>query len=161
VPLQIQQTACTIPETTVTDCVLARLGAIVLVATVSLQLQCPRTSTIQLGPFRRGCYNHPSPLGFDVPVEYQTDLSYLGHRPGISSLGHVRASSAGACAMPCPRWAHAHAHASDPSRAREIVRVCSDTKCDALGPAHGIGPLCRGVNPTYIATRLRFRPRFT
>jgi hypothetical protein len=33
--------------------------------------------------------------------------------------------------------------------------------CNAPGPAHGIGPLYLGIGPTYVATLLRFRPRFT
>ena len=32
--------------------------------------------------------------------------------------------------------------------------------CNTLGPAHGPGPHCRGVGPTYIATHKPFRPRF-
>ena len=35
-----------------------------------------------------------------------------------------------------------------------------NTICNTLGLAHGLGPLYRGVDPTYVATRLRFYPRF-
>jgi hypothetical protein len=36
-----------------------------------------------------------------------------------------------------------------------------DESYNAPGPAHGLGPLYRGVSPTYVATRLCFRSRFT
>jgi len=43
---------------------------------------------------------------------------------------------------------------------RDTARVGSDTICNVPDPAHGLEPLCRGVDPTYIAICLRFRPRF-
>jgi len=39
--------------------------------------------------------------------------------------------------------------------------LCLQFICNTPGLAHGLGPLCRGVGPTSVATHLHFRPLFT
>jgi hypothetical protein len=121
--------------------------------------------TIRFGPTRPILAGmlQSTPLRIRHPRRIPDWFTLSGTPARIPSLGYVRVSSAGTCAMPCPRWAHMYAHharASDSPCAREIARVGSDTKCNASDPAHGLGPLYRGVSPTYVATRLCFRPRF-
>jgi hypothetical protein len=43
-----------------------------------------------------------------------------------------------------------------PTRIPSLGCNDSDTKCNAPGSTHGLGPLCRGVSPTCVANSLAF-----
>jgi hypothetical protein len=52
---------------------------------------------------------------------------------------------------------HSHAFGTLHTDARQLSSM---GKCNTPGSTHGTCPLYRGVGPTYVATRLRFYPRF-
>ena len=87
-----------------------------------------------------------TPLGFDVPDW----LTLFGTNAQVCPRPYSQ--------LPGPSDMLLQSHAQ-PVQApelyvRETARVSSDTICNTLGP------LYRGVGPTYVAIRLRFRSRF-
>ena len=75
------------------------------------------------------------------------------------SLSHARIPNSPA-QVPCSYRAMRNLSELPSHMSVKPRELALNTICNTPGLANGIGPLYRGVGPTYVATRLRFRHRF-